>query len=187
MLLRPSWGPDPNIDPSTTLDLSPECWEPWLKRTLLSWGGLSSLWAKNSSYCLFMDAETTWKRMSGRRMACLKMLWALEVMQTETGHGGQEFDNNVLSDHIWGTGVWYWLLRGDTSSRLRDKAKIEGDTNYINCNYQHLGRKEISYRTLYTQLLKCLDMSWKTELMNQQGIFGHNVLLHEVWNLSRHA
>lgn len=83
VLLKPSWDPDP-----TKLDLSEvrlECWEPWLKRTLLSWGGLSSLWAKNSSYCLFVDAETTWNRMSGRRMACLKMLWALEARETEMG------------------------------------------------------------------------------------------------------
>lgn len=82
--LRPGCCPDLDISPPTRLDLSPGCWESWLKRTLVDWGGLSSLWPESSSYCLFMAAGTTWKRMTGRRMACLKMFWALRVIQSES-------------------------------------------------------------------------------------------------------
>lgn len=183
VLLKPSWGPDPTIDPPTKLDLSPECWEPWLKRTLLSWGELSSLWAKNSSYCLFMDAETTWNRMSGRRMACLKMLWALEVMQTEMGHGGQAIltlrnfttmrcrNRKVynIAEDVCGTGCWC----GNISSRYN--SNIEEDLNYIiitNIN----AKKRWAPEHCTHDYLKCSDMSWKTKLTNQQGSFGNNKL-----------
>lgn len=148
VLLKPSWGPDPTTDPPTKLDLSPECWEPWLKRTLLSCGGLSSLWAKKSSYCLFKDAETTWNRMSGRRMACLKMLWALEVKQTETGDGRQASQTGVSQQRAALT-VNYAILKRDVCGsgcwcgyKLSWQLKHSG------------GHKEIIFWTLYTQILK---------------------------------
>lgn len=79
--LRPGVGPDLGIAPPTRLERSPDCMEAWLKRTLFCWGGLSSVWAVSSSYCLFRAAGTTWKRMTEPRIAFLKMLCALEEMQ----------------------------------------------------------------------------------------------------------
>ncbi|TNN75163.1 hypothetical protein EYF80_014573 [Liparis tanakae] len=76
--MTPGCGPDLGIAAPTRLALSPNCRETWLKRTLLGWAGLSSVWAISSSYCLFMAAGTTWKRMLLPRIACLKMFCALE-------------------------------------------------------------------------------------------------------------
>lgn len=50
--------------------------------------------------------------MSGRRMACLKMLWALEVKQTETGDGGQATQKGVSQQRAALT-VNYTILKRD--------------------------------------------------------------------------
>lgn len=80
--LRPGGCPDLGVGVPVRLDLSAGCWDAWLKRTLFSWGGLlSSFCADSSSYCFFMAAGTTWKRITWERIACLKMFCALKVKQ----------------------------------------------------------------------------------------------------------
>lgn len=89
MWFRPACAPA--LDPwlPAKLERSRGCWGSSLKWTLLggggSGGGLSSLGPASSSYCRFRDAGTMWKRMCGRRMACMKMFWALEAMQGKKG------------------------------------------------------------------------------------------------------